>query len=76
LPVAVTGIRDSKQISVDDFAALWLPYPSRAEQARTACVLQPCDDKMAIHERRHALLNQQKKKPSQQPLPGFLHVGA
>lgn len=75
LSVAVIGIRDGKQISFNDFAAMRLPYPSLAEQERIACVLQTCDDDIAVHERKLALLKQQKKGLMQQLLTGQVRVG-
>jgi type I restriction enzyme, S subunit len=75
LSVAVIGIRDGKQISFNDFAAMRLPYPSLAEQERIACVLQTCDDDIAVHERKLALLQQQKKGLMQRLLTGQVRVG-
>lgn len=74
LGVAIIGIRDGKQISFEDFAAIRLANPSIEEQERIAQVLDACDEELRLLDRKLALLKQQKQGLMQQLLTGKVRV--
>lgn len=76
LGVAIIGIRDGKQISFEDFAALRLAYPALDEQQRIAEVLDACDSEIMLLTQKLTLLKQQKQGLMQQLLTGRVRVAA
>lgn len=74
LAVAVTGIRDGKQISYSDFCYIKIPYPSLQEQNAIANVFVSCDNEILLAKHKLNSFQQQKKGLMQVLLTGKKRV--
>lgn len=70
LATAVIGIRDGKQVNINDFMILRLPCPSVPEQRAIAEILDACDDELRLLRAQCAALDQQKRGLMQRLLTG------
>ncbi len=74
LATAVIGIRDGKQVSLDDFMLLSLPCPCISEQRAIADIFDACDDELRLLRAQRGALDQQKRGLMQRLLMGKIRV--
>jgi type I restriction enzyme, S subunit len=74
LVVAVIGIRDGKQVSYNDFAFMYLPYPSTEEQRAIGRILAAIDEDLKVCRRKLTALEKQKRGLMQKLLTGEVRV--
>lgn len=70
LATAVIGIRDGKQVSLDDFKFLRLPYPDLPMQKYVGEILDACDDELRLLRAQRAAIDRQKRGLMQRLLTG------
>jgi type I restriction enzyme S subunit len=74
LATSVIGIRDGKQVSLEDFRFIRLPYPALKTQKEAGKVLDVCDEEMRLLCAQRAAIDQQKRGLMQKLLTGKARV--
>jgi len=74
LAIAVIGIRDGKQVSYNDFAFMYLPYPSTTEQKMIGTILSAADEEIEILQNKLVAIEKQKRGLMQKLLTGEVRV--
>ena len=74
LATSVIGIRDGKQVSLEDFRFIRLPYPALNTQKEAGKVLDVCDEELRLLRAQRAAIDQQKRGLMQKLLTGKVRV--
>lgn len=74
LATSVIGIRDGKQVSLEDFRFIRLPYPALKTQKEAGKVLDVCNEELRLLRAQRASIDQQKRGLMQKLLTGKIRV--